>query len=186
VEDDRCGGCDSNDVYVDEAGDLYVACTNGGGFMELFGQDPPHPPHACALRIRAGTTEFDPDFHLDLVAATGTQAINKVYWAGGHTLLVQGLPQGVEATTANYAQQTFASYLVDLDTGMARRAEGFPDSQTRLNRSYRYDDATIAQTYTSVTGTNAVEVYRVFPDRPAELLFPAIGDLYGVGVMSIR
>ncbi|WP_437733335.1 hypothetical protein [Sorangium sp. So ce1335] len=68
VEDARClpGG----PSFLDENGDYYV---HGGGYYGYFHayggiQD----SRTCALRVKAGTTEFDPDYLLDYEAVTGS------------------------------------------------------------------------------------------------------------------
>lgn len=69
VEDSRClpGG----PSFVDESGDYYV---HGGGFFGYFYAygDFPDGTHTCALRVKAGEAEFDPDYELDYEEVTGS------------------------------------------------------------------------------------------------------------------
>jgi hypothetical protein len=68
VEDSRClpGG----PSFLDENGDYYVHGGGYYGYFYAFGgiQD----SRTCALRVKAGTTEFDLDYLLDYEAVTGS------------------------------------------------------------------------------------------------------------------
>ena len=77
VEDSRClpGG----PSFVDTNGDYYV---HGAGFFGLFYAygNPPEGTGTCALRVKAGETQFDPDYALSYEDVTGS-AINTP-WIG--------------------------------------------------------------------------------------------------------
>ena len=61
ISDDRCGpGGDGYNYGIDSNGDLYVVGDGTFGVFELFGVPKSKP--ACVLRIKAGETDFDPDF----------------------------------------------------------------------------------------------------------------------------
>lgn len=70
VEDSRClpGG----PSFVDENGDYYVHGAGYFGYFYAYGQDLPDGIDTCILRVKAGETDFDPDYELDYETVTGT------------------------------------------------------------------------------------------------------------------
>jgi hypothetical protein len=67
--DSRCGG--GWGLFTDDAGDLYALGNAWFGFAHFFDRDPSRQPNDCLLRIPAGSSEFDPDFYLELSVHAG-------------------------------------------------------------------------------------------------------------------
>lgn len=83
-EDDRCVGAGGS--FATENGDFYVIGDSHDGRYDVFGDNDLPPP--CLLRILSGADDFDPDYYVDMRAATGAIAV-------GH---MQGLPNGQAVT----------------------------------------------------------------------------------------
>ena len=84
-------GAGASGVFVDGLGDLYVIADNAGGLYNLYTGNKQPLPTPCVLRIKSGSTQFDPTYRVDLAVATGLPAINTGFYAGQRTLLVQAL-----------------------------------------------------------------------------------------------
>ncbi|MCA9558971.1 MAG: DUF4374 domain-containing protein, partial [Myxococcales bacterium] len=186
VEDDRCAG--AYETFVDASGDLYAMGTASGGYFGLYGVEPADLPPACALRIKAGETTFDPDFYVDLEAATGTRAVYGAWHIAGHDMLVMGLQDGgdLPAPEDYLAEALFEAYVVDLDTGTSRRLEGIPAAQGMSFREHFLDGTLYYQVYTTVEGTPSVDVYRVDADGTATKQFSTLGDPWSLGTLKVR
>lgn len=185
VEDDRCAGV--YETFVDDQGDLYAMGTASGGYFGLYGQEPAALPPACALRIKAGEAAFDPDFYVDLEAATGTEAVYGAWHIGGHKMLVLGLAGDTVPEAADYLSQAiFDPYLLDLDTGEATPMEGLPSAGGKSYREHHYQGTLYYQVYTEVDGVAAVDVYAVPLDGTPYKAFSTIGDPWSVGELRIR
>ncbi|MCA9561378.1 MAG: hypothetical protein KC583_22675, partial [Myxococcales bacterium] len=198
----RCTG-GSSPPFVDDAGDLYVY--GNGDTVLPHGSVSPNPdevapvpsPPNCVLRIRAGQDAFDPDFFVDLTAATQTCQIRQVQHAGGHKVLVTGVANadcaGVDAS--NYRAQLNTNYFVDLDTGEGFVAPGMPKLREFLSVEYHYAGGLYFQGFLNVQETvdgvfrdSSIEVYRIDEtDQSVQRVFQTTaGDLIGLGPLKVQ
>lgn len=185
VEDDRCAG--AYNLFVDDAGDLYVTGTSGGGYFRLYGDEAADLPPSCALRIKAGETAFDDAFHVDLEAATGSRTVYGAWHVADRRMLVLGLQPGeVPEASAYLTEALFDPYLVDLDTGESEPMGGIPPAMGMSWREHRVDGTLFYQVYTSVMGAASVDVYRVDAAGEATRAFGTLGDPWSLGTMRIR
>lgn len=82
MKDTRFGNIGSwnafNGLQKDEQGDLYAMSntSTANGFSQS-------PKHSGFLRIKAGATDFDPDYTFDYQALTGQKVIHWIYLGGG-------------------------------------------------------------------------------------------------------
>jgi hypothetical protein len=87
LEDPRCPELESSIVTAD--GDIYYGFPSAAGMLDVSAQDPSFP--ACSLRIRAGETEFDSDYFLNVSELTGGRIGCCAASGGGNTAYVQVL-----------------------------------------------------------------------------------------------
>jgi hypothetical protein len=83
LEDERCTEFQSS--IQTPNGDIYFFPSEHG-IVTLSGANPEYP--SCVLRIRAGESDFDPDFLLNLATITGRPIACCGAWAGGSDVLV--------------------------------------------------------------------------------------------------
>jgi hypothetical protein len=70
VTDERCAV--ANGGHVDEHGDYYVRADGYWGYYAVYG-DAADDVRTCVLRLRAGESEFDPDYEVDMESLTGSR-----------------------------------------------------------------------------------------------------------------
>ncbi|WKN42986.1 hypothetical protein [Tunicatimonas pelagia] len=91
-------------MHLDERGDIYVLCHNSwGGLRAAF--DRP----ACALKVAAGTTDFDESYYFDLESAArgnGSPVVNMEYYGNGKFLGAAQDPSAIDPNNPD-------SYFVD-------------------------------------------------------------------------
>ena len=71
AEDTRCGN--AGGVSLTPEGDLYLASFVNSSSRFFLGQSGDPPVEPCAIRIRAGETDFDSDYFLDIGELAGTE-----------------------------------------------------------------------------------------------------------------
>lgn len=152
IEDDRTAaifqaGSSANGIEIDEAGDMYV-----------MGVGSPSKPSGI-LRIKKGATDFDPDYFLDLDAATGNGCRNLRLFSGGLAFVNRVVNQAdpYELSGANYEY-----YQIDLASKTSKGKVGnLPviwGSSTGIIR--KFSDSELLFTVSGVT-ENAVYTYNI-------------------------
>ena len=123
VEDERCAG--ANGGYVDGKGDYYVRADAYWGYFSIYG-DAVEPPQSCVLRLRAGETEFDPDYQVDMRNLTGSNTNFPWFHVEGSHYLAQAWDESQDppSDSADYWYADMVPLLVDIDRGTS---EPYPD-----------------------------------------------------------
>jgi hypothetical protein len=188
ASDSRCGAGWS--LFTDPVGDLYVTGNAYFGFAQFYGEAAPTFPSDCLLRIKAGTTDFDPDFNLDLDLATGSPAVYHTWHVSNHTLLAatwdSTLDPATLASSDDFWNAPLLRQFVDIDTGTARPVVGMPQSAVWSTVNYRLDgtlyvpesDGTLNPD--GSPGPVISTLYRV-TDTGAEPAFSIVGDIWSIG-----
>jgi Domain of unknown function (DUF4374) len=142
VEDDRCvpalGG------YIMTNGDIYLV---GGADADAIAAYNPSAayPSPCIVRIRAGATEFDPDYYVNLRQATGSPSIVGTWRINDESVLArvwdptEPLPPVIDDY---WAGQSFISKSIDLATGAATDFPALAKGGFSSNIQDRIDGAT--------------------------------------------
>jgi hypothetical protein len=124
VTDDRCAG--ANGGHMDEHGDYYVRADGYWGRYAAYGERRSEV-QTCVLRLRAGESEFDPDYMVPMESLTGSrinwpwfhiEGTRYVAWAWPPN---QKLP---ENPNDYWFSRSFKPLLVDLEQGTS---EPYPD-----------------------------------------------------------
>jgi hypothetical protein len=88
--DDRCGGITTSVEIA--SGDVYFVSSALAGATHRIGRLGTEP---CALRLRAGAREFDPDYLSRLEDVTGAQISGEPIPAGGNALFLRALDESL-------------------------------------------------------------------------------------------
>lgn len=169
IEDDRCAPSVGLNPFVDEEGYVYLVGDAALGFDALAGPNPPTGPQ-CVLRVAPGADTFDPDFFVDLNAATGSPGFYTAHPMAGRKLLVNTWSPDVDlAEVADPADPSwywnfppyFEYAIVDLETGTSERVADLPVAAVQFSVTLRVDDQNYVQLYDQDGGA---DVYRVDPD----------------------
>ncbi|HTV20607.1 MAG TPA: hypothetical protein VMG12_18115 [Polyangiaceae bacterium] len=123
VEDDRCAGTDG--ASVDERGDYYVRAGAYWGYFAAFGAEAASVK-TCVLRLRAGETEFDPDYQVDLRDLTGSYINFPWFHVQGSQYVAQSwdTTRTLPADPGEFWSSQLVPQLVDIET---RTAQPYPD-----------------------------------------------------------
>jgi hypothetical protein len=118
IEDRRCAG--ANGGYVDAAGDYYVRADGYWGYFAAYGAGAADV-RTCTLRVRAGTTEFDPDYLVDTRELTGTAINYPWFHVQGSQYVAQAWDpsQTLPEDTGQYWYADMTPLLVDIEQGSA-------------------------------------------------------------------
>jgi hypothetical protein len=124
VTDERCAG--ANGGHMDERGDYYVRADGYWGHYAAYG-DQASEVQTCVLRLRAGESEFDPEYMVSMESLTGS----RINWPWFH---VEGTRYIAWAWDTNetlpedpgdyWLSRSFKPLLVDLEQGTS---EPYPD-----------------------------------------------------------
>jgi hypothetical protein len=203
----RCAVSTVSNQFVDEAGDLYVFGLEWTPYVGMVStnpdQVPPTPFHApsCALRLRHGELRFDPDFFVDLRAATHACVIQQVHLVRGHLVEVFGIADADCAGDLSAYDPTrrLTNWYVDLDTGVGWQVPGMPKLYTQNALDYRDDKYLYTMGYTQaavfvddqgIFHTQATEIWRMSRTdsvAAAQRIFSvSVGDVWGFGRMRVR
>lgn len=116
VEDTRCTGATGG--RFDENGDYYLYALAGTGRYAAYGEAAAQV-RTCVLRVNADTSEFDPEFIVDLRDLTGTYVNRGLYHVQGSQYLTyvwdsaNAMPEGwLDYNGAS----TFQTLLIDIAT----------------------------------------------------------------------
>jgi len=184
LSDTRCGGGWS--LFVDPEGDLYALGNAWFGFAHFFDQDPSRQPNDCLLRIESGTTEFDPDFHLDLNQAAGTPAVYHAWQSEGRSVVAAVWDPEDDASGLSpddYWTAPMQRTLVRIDDEVSAPVQGIPKSAVFSTLNYRLDDELYMLMSEGSPGPNndaRSSLYRIKGDT-AELALTTVGDIWGIG-----
>jgi hypothetical protein len=185
ISDARCGGGWS--LFTDEQGDLYALGNAYFGFAHFFDRDPAKQPNDCLLRVRAGTTEFDPDFHIDLNAATGSPAVYHTWHTTGRSVVAAVWDPANDpnalASPDDYWGMPMQRTLVRVDGEVSEPLLGIPNSAVFSTLNYRLDDELymlMSEGSAGPEGDARSSLYRV-TDNAAELALSTPGDIWSIG-----
>lgn len=185
ARDRRCGGGWS--LFVDDAGDLYATGNAWFGFAHFFGAERAAQPRDCVLRIKKGSTQFDPAYQVDLNTATQSPAVYHTWHERGHSLFAAVVDPADDpaklASPDEYWSSPLLRKLVRIDEGASTEVVGIPKSAVWSTLNYRLDNtlfmlASDDQTAAGQTGKS--RLYRIDGDRAAEHLTVA-GDIWSIG-----
>jgi hypothetical protein len=183
VEDTRMTGVRT--IFRAASGDLYLVGEQNGTYG-LLGQQAGMIPPAGVLRMKAGTTTFDPDYFIDLLKLTGSPLVYGTFVVDDDHLMLQvwdpatdPAPFVAQGADAVWDAEEYVYMLVDLKTRTATRVAAIPKAGAQSVAKFRLDGVLHVQTYNVVSqNVKNATVYRVAADgvQPA---FPIpSGDLW--------
>ncbi|HTV20469.1 MAG TPA: DUF4374 domain-containing protein [Polyangiaceae bacterium] len=180
VEDDRC--LPGYIAYSNSEGDIYFHGNADGGWRHYTMQA--DIPPACVLRMNAGETSFDPDYQLDIGAATGAPIIYGSWRVSDRYWIERVWDPAVPLPVAygDYLAGTdFVSMLLDLETGTTSPFPAVPRGGVASGFEDRVDGSTYVPLPTP-DGSGEI-VYRVLPDGSgvAETFTVRGGGYWGMG-----
>jgi hypothetical protein len=185
VTDRRCGGGWS--LFVDDVGDLYALGNAYFGYAHFFDRDPTRQPNDCLLRMRAGSTEFDPDFHVDLNRAANTPAVYHTWQSSGRSVVaaVWDPARNPSELTGpdDYWSMPMQRTLVRVDDGVSEPVSGIPASAVFSTLNYRLDGELymlMSEGSAGPAGDARSTLYRI-DDSAAELALTTRGDIWSIG-----
>jgi hypothetical protein len=172
LEDDRCASSVALSTFVDDDGYVYLVGDAGLGFDILASPNAPTGPQ-CVLRIAPGADAFDPDFFVDLQAATGSPGFYTAHPMPERKLLVNQWSPDVDlAGIADPADPSwywdyppyFEYAIVDLETSTSVPVADLPRAAVQFSVTLRVDGTNYVQLYAEDGGAT---VYRVDTDGTA-------------------
>lgn len=178
--DKRCGG--SWTLFEDEEGDLYVTGATYFGYGQFYGKQADSQPNDCLLRIRAGETEFDPDYYVDLDELVGTPAVYHTWHTRDRSLVAAVWDPNDEppADPDEYWTAPMQRKLVMIDRGESHEIDGLPKSAVFSTSNYRLDDQLYMLVSSTTESLARSSLYRVDDDGAKEAL-TTVGDLWTMG-----
>lgn len=158
IHEDRCAA--SVDApFVDEAGNVYVVGDGALGFDVLASPKKSARPQ-CVRRVLAGQTQFDPDFFVDVQAATGSPGFRDSHPMGMGKILLNLWAPGLRV--ADYAMaspdwywelnSTFEYVILDIQSKAAWPVRGLPRAAAQFSTTLRVDGRNYVQSYRSDNG----------------------------------
>jgi hypothetical protein len=168
LEDERCAPSVALSPFVGEGGDVYLVSDAALGFDAIANENATTQP-LCVLRIKPGATTFDPDFFVDLRAATGSPGFYTAHPMAGSRLLVNVWSPAVAiadvATPGDpswYWESPYFEYvIVDLATGTSIPVPGLARAAVQFSKTLRVDGLNYVQLYRDDRGS---DLNRVDPD----------------------
>jgi hypothetical protein len=158
IHEDRCAA--SVDApFLDEAGNVYIMGDAALGFDVIASPKMSGKPQ-CARRVLAGQTQFDPDYFVDVQAATGSPGFHDSHPMGmGKILLNLWAPS---LKVADYAkpspmwywalQTTFEYMILDTNSKIATPVAGLPRAAAQFSTTLRVDGQNYVQSYRTDNG----------------------------------
>jgi hypothetical protein len=168
LEDDRCAPSVALSPFVGDDGAVYLVSDAALGFDAIA--NPTTATQAlCVLRVKPGASTFDPDFFVDLRAATGSPGLYTAHPMAGNRLLVNVWSPDVEvadvATPEDpnwyWESPSFEYAIVDLTTGTSVPVPGLPRAPVQFSKTLRVDGINYVQLYRDDLGS---DLNRVDPD----------------------
>jgi hypothetical protein len=183
--DTRCGGGWS--LFKDTAGDLYVTGNAWFGFAHFFGPDAASWPNDCVLRMRSGSTQFDPDYYVDLNRLADTPAVYHTWHTRGHGLVATvwdpADDPGALSDPDAYWSAPLLRKLVEIDDGVVTPLGGIPKSAVFSTLDYRLDEELyllMSEGSPEQEESGRSSLYRVTASG-AELALTTVGDIWAIG-----
>jgi uncharacterized protein DUF4374 len=185
ISDRRCGGGWS--LFVDDIGDLYALGNAYFGFAHFFDRDPARHLNDCLLRVRAGSTEFDPDFYLDLNSTANTPAVYHTWQSSGRSIVAATWDPALDpselGSSDDYWSAPMNRTLVRINEGASEPISGIPASAVFSTLNYRLDDELymlMSEGSSGPEGDARSTLYRI-TDSAAELALTTAGDIWSIG-----
>ena len=185
LSDTRCGAGWS--LFTDPEGDLYALGNAWFGFAHFFDKDPARQPNDCLLRIKRGTTEFDPEFYVDLNRAADTPAVYHTWQSKGRSVVAAVWDPTDDpaalATPDDYWTAPMQRKLVRIDDERTEPLQGIPKSAVFSTLNYRLDDELymlMSAGSAGAKGDARSSLYRI-TDATAELALTTSGDIWSIG-----
>ncbi|MEY4548371.1 MAG: hypothetical protein RL685_4566 [Pseudomonadota bacterium] len=187
LRDGRCGAGWS--LFKDEAGDLYAIGNGYFGFAHFFGEGATSYPDDCVLRIRAGQTEFDPNYARNLSQLANTPAVYHAWSLEGRTLYAAiwdpADDPALLADSDAYWEAPLLRTLVRLDESSSTPIPGLPKSAVWSTLDYRLDGTLyLLESQGSLDdaerGSARSSLYRVAADG-VERAFSTSGEVQAIG-----
>jgi hypothetical protein len=185
ISDRRCGGGWS--LFVDDVGDLYALGNAYFGFAHFFDRDPARHLDDCLLRVRAGSTEFDPDFYVDLNRAANTPAVYHTWQSTGRSIVAATWNPARDpnelASSDDYWSAPMQRTLVRIDEDTSQPISGIPESAVFSTLNYRLDDELymlMSEGSAGPAGDARSTLYRI-DEGSAELAITTVGDIWSIG-----
>lgn len=143
LEDERCTEFQSS--VRTASGDMYFF-TSEHSIVTISGSNPEYT--SCALRIRAGESDFDPDFVLNLTEVTGRPIACCGAWAGGESAYVPVLYEERVMVSDrrelwSKSNNDYRYWHIALDTGEAREITSLPFFNTGGPSVYELADGRV-------------------------------------------
>jgi hypothetical protein len=139
------------------------------------------------LRIRAGSTEFDPDFYVDLNAAAGTPAVYHTWHTTGRSVVAAVWDPAIDPSTLassdEYWDVPMQRKLVRIDEQVSEPLAGIPSSAVFSTLDYRLDAELymlMSEGSAGAEGDARSSLYRI-TDSSAELALTTPGDIWSIG-----
>lgn len=148
LEDDRCTELQSS--VSTESGDIYFF-TSEHSIVTISGQNPDYP--SCALRVRAGQSDFDPEFVLNLTQLIGRPIACCGAWAGGDAALVPVLYEervmvADRRELWSQSNNDYRYWRVDLSTNERQEITSLPFFNTGGPNVYELEDGRVFRALT--------------------------------------
>jgi len=182
ISDRRCGGGWS--LFTDDEGDLYAL---GNAYFGYAHFDPARQPKDCLLRVRAGSTEFDPDFYVDLNRATNSDIVYHTWQTSGRSVVAAVLDPATDAssiaTPDDYWSTPMQRTLVRVDQGDSEPVTGIPASAVFSTLNYRLDGELfmlMSEGSAGPAGDASSTLYRI-DGSVAEVALRTSGDIWSIG-----
>jgi hypothetical protein len=139
------------------------------------------------LRIESGSTEFDPDFHVDLNAAAETPAVYHTWHAEGRGVVAavwdpDNDPMDLP-TPDDYWSAPMQRKLVRIDEESSEPIEGIPSSAVFSTLDYRLDGdlfMLMSEGSTQAVGDARSTLYRIV-GKEAKRALTTEGDIWAIG-----
>lgn len=174
LEDERCAPSVALNPFFDADGNAYVIGDGGLGFDVMASPNRTSLPQ-CVLRVRAGEESFDPDFFVDIGAATGSPGFYTAHPMRDRKLLVNTWASDVDLEAVRDPADPswywdfppyFEHTIVDLETGTAQRVTALERAAVQFSITLRVDDDNYVQLYAEDGAS--LRLYRVNTDASVE------------------
>ena len=171
-------------LHATEGGDTLALSDNFCGWFNLFGEVTGTTSPEAVLRVRAGK-DFDPDYRVDLRAATGSPAVYGGWFLGDDAILLRVWDPDVDPSllteAGDYwsAEEYISMMIVDLTSGTAEQFNVPPRGGAGSTGDPTQVDGKV---YVSVyhDGGNRTEMFAV-TTMGAEPAFSTRGDVLFMG-----
>jgi hypothetical protein len=185
VSDRRCGG--GWGLFTDDEGDLYALGNAFFGYAHFFDREPARQLNDCLVRVRAGSTEFDPDFYVDLNRAASSPVVYHTWQTSGRSVVAAVWDPARDpdelATPDDYWSAPMRRTLVRVDQGVSEPVSGIPDSTVFSTLNYRLDGELYMLMSEGSPGPNGdarSTLYRI-DGSVAEPALSTSGDIWSIG-----